>query len=147
MLCANTGTAFAQKLTKAERKAKKQERIDEEKALIKQMYETATFTFVPNEVTLPAKTPVVITDYQSLTLKPDYLNIEMLYIPSTSTPLFKIVSNETTKTGYKMVVDTEINSIECTLTFTTNITTGSTKLILTQNAWNGYTYKGVINAN
>lgn len=147
MLCANTATSFAQKLTKAERKAQKQERIDERNELIKQMYENVNFTFVPSEAIKPAQKPLVITDYQSLILKPNFLSIEMAYIPSVTTPLFTVVLNETTKNGYKMVVDTEINSIDCTLTFTTNTSTGTTRLMLTQNSWQGYTYKGVLNPN
>ena len=83
MLCANTGTAFAQKLTKAEKKAQKQERLEEQKELIKAMYEIADFKFVPSEVSTPTSTPQVITKHNAVILKPNYLNIDLV-LPNPS---------------------------------------------------------------
>ena len=159
ILCATSTNAFAQKLTKSERKAKKMEQIQQNEAAVKKMYDTKSFTFVPTEFSTNASKPFFIEKYESLIIKPNYLNMELtIFSPQQPnaqfnrkltilTPLFEIMGIEKTAKGYTMIVKTETNEQNYTFTFNTNAQNSSTTMQVVQSEGNILNYKGAIYPN
>lgn len=140
-------SAQAQKLSKEEKAAAKAQKEAETSALMKNLFQSKNFQFVPTEVQTKTGGSVNINKYEYTRVRPDSFIVRMSQAPSIDVPKYELVTNEATKTGYIFTVKVEAGGSTNTISISVNSKTGFAQMRIKSNKAEELIYKGSIREN
>ena len=145
-------TISAQESKKTERKAKKEQRIQQNMKEVFDAFSANDLTFVPTEMSTNTSARIQINDYYYLKLEPKYISIDLPYLTfngslQVATTIFEVVKKEQTNDGYLMTLKVLANNTYYNITLNTNSKNNLTNVTIETTGSSGITYTGTVRPN